>query len=166
VFSSPFFARLGPETSYAHSVGKLQFTTRINAPVARVYELHTSAKHIPKWFPKAIAVTGVTGPLNRIGSKYVIECEGQPNALEEVLEVETNLFHRRSFLIGTPVGIRGLATARFEAIGESTSMTFDVQYGIKPGFLGFALEPLMKARIEQAIRDEIAAFKGFVEANA
>jgi uncharacterized membrane protein len=166
VFSSPFFARPEPQTSYAHSVGKLQFTTRINAPVARVYEFHTSAKHIPKWFPKAIAVSGVTGPLNRVGSKYIIECEGQPNALEEVLEVETNLFHRRSFLIGTPVGVRGLATARFEAIGESTSMTFDVQYGIKPGFLGFALEPLMKARIEQAIRDEIEAFKGFVEVNA
>ena len=166
MFLGPFFARLGPETSYAHFVGKLQFTTRINAPVARVYELHTSAKHIPNWFPKAIAVTGVTGPLNRVGSKYVIECEGQPNACEEVLEAETNLFHRRSFLIGTPVGVRGLATARFEAIGESTSMTFDVQYAIKPGFLGFALEPLMKARIEQTIRAEIEAFKGFVEANA
>jgi uncharacterized membrane protein len=96
----------------------------------------------------------------------VIEMEGQPNALEEVLEVETNLFHRRSFLMGSPVGVRGLATARFEAIGDQTSMTFDVQYGIRPGFLGFVLEPLMKARIEQSIHDEIEAFKAFVEANA
>jgi uncharacterized protein YndB with AHSA1/START domain len=147
-------------------VGKLQFTTRINAPVVRVYQLYTSAKHIPQWFPKAIAVTHVTGPLDRVGSKYVIEFDGQPNANEEVLEADTNLFHRRSFLMGSPIGVRGLATARFEAIGEQTSLTFDVQYGIKPGFLGFALEPLMKARIESSVRAEIEAFKGFVEKDA
>ena len=144
-------------------MGRVAFTTLIEAPVERVFEFWTDASRYPEWFPRARKISNVSAPLDQPGASYTLHLDGPMRAHCQVTRVERNRRHEHVFK-QTPLPSSGQAVVVFDAAPEGTSLTFDASYEIAGGPVGRFFDRVLLARVaEPRMRQEIANFKALVE---
>jgi uncharacterized protein YndB with AHSA1/START domain len=102
-------------------------THRLNAfaaaPGHRVFDLWIDLDRMTEWVGGVTKVTSVTGPVDRVGTRYVVWF-GRVKSPTEVLEAE------RPRLLKTRFGswiLRGVNTTRFEPEGNGTRITEEMR---------------------------------------
>jgi uncharacterized protein YndB with AHSA1/START domain len=94
-------------------------STHVAAPVERVFALWTNLARMGDWVGGVTGVSDVSGPINRVGTTYVVHF-GPMKSPTEILEVDPP----RRFV--TRFGnwlLRGRSSATFEPEGEGTRVT-------------------------------------------
>lgn len=106
-------------------MSQYQFVLHIDAPPERVYDAWTDLSRMPEWVEGVTKVTDITGPMDRVGTRYVVWF-GRLASRGEVLAGERpRLFRTR---IASWV-LKAENEARFEPEGTGTRLvqTFRVQ---------------------------------------
>jgi uncharacterized protein YndB with AHSA1/START domain len=94
-------------------------STRVAAPPERVFALWTNLARMGEWVGGVTGVTDISGPIDRVGTTYVVHF-GPMKSPTEILEVDTP----RRFV--TKFGnfiLRGRSSATFEPDGDGTRIT-------------------------------------------
>jgi uncharacterized protein YndB with AHSA1/START domain len=100
-------------------VARYTFSVRVAAPPERVFELWTDLERMGEWVGGVTGVSDVSGPVDRVGTTYVVHF-GPVRSPTEILEVE----RPRRFV--TRFGswlLRGRSSATFEPDGDGTRVT-------------------------------------------
>jgi carbon monoxide dehydrogenase subunit G len=139
-------------------------TELVNAPPDRVWAAHIDGPRIAEWFPGARAVEKISGPLDRVGTTYVLRFNPLLRGRVRVTEVEAPVMHTRKWASG-PFGTHGSATMLLRAENGGTRVDLDVTYELPMGPLGRLLEGLsyVRRRAARDIRRELHAFAMFAE---
>jgi uncharacterized protein YndB with AHSA1/START domain len=95
------------------------------APPDRVFALWTDLDRMKEWVGGVTKVTDVTGPVDQVGTRYVVWF-GPVKSRTVVLEADRP--RRFSTRFGSWI-LRGVSTATFEAEGTGTRITQDVRTG-------------------------------------
>jgi uncharacterized protein YndB with AHSA1/START domain len=93
------------------------------APPDRVFALWTDLDRMHEWVGGVTRVTGVTGPVDHVGTRYVVWF-GPVKSPTVVLEADRP--RRFSTRFGSWI-LRGVSTATFEAEGNGTRITQDMR---------------------------------------
>ena len=101
------------------TVAHYTFSVHVAAPPERVFELWTSLERMGEWVGGVTGVSDVSGPVDRVGTTYVVHF-GRIRSPTEILEVEPP----RRFVtrFGSWV-LRGRSEATFEPEGDGTRVT-------------------------------------------
>ena len=142
----------------------VRVTELVNAPPPRVWAAHLDGERIPEWFPGARAVKKISGPLDRVGTTYVLRFNPLLRSRVTVTEVQAPVMHTRTWN-ARPFGTHGRATVLLRAENGGTRVDLDVDYELPLGPLGRMLERLSTVRHRAArdIRRELHAFTLFAE---
>ena len=100
-------------------MARYTITTQVAAPPDQVFALWTNLERQGDWVGGVTAVTDVSGPVDRVGTTYVVHF-GPLKSPTEVLEVE------RPTRYATRFGhwfLRGRSSATFEPDGDGTRIT-------------------------------------------
>jgi hypothetical protein len=100
-------------------VANYTFSVHVAAPPEHVFELWTSLERMGEWVGGVTGVSEVSGPVDRVGTTYVVHF-GRIRSPTEILEVE----RPRRFV--TRFGswlLRGRSSAAFEPAGDGTLVT-------------------------------------------
>jgi uncharacterized protein YndB with AHSA1/START domain len=100
-------------------MGEYRFSIHVAAPPERVFDLWTNLDRLSEWTGGVTRVTDVTGPLDRVGTRYTVWF-GRMASPTEVLDVERPRRFRTSF--GNRL-LRGESEAIFEPHGGGTRLT-------------------------------------------
>lgn len=95
------------------------FTTHAAAPIEVVFDLWTNLERMPEWVGGVTRVTDVSGPVDRVGTRYTTWF-GRMKSPTEVIEAE------RPRLFGTRFGnaiLRGTNRTLLEPDGTGTRIT-------------------------------------------
>ena len=95
------------------------FSVHVDAPPERVFALWTNLERMGEWVGGVTGVTDISGPVDRVGTTYVVHF-GPVRSSTEVLEAERP--HRFATRFGSWV-LRGRSSATFEAEGDGTRVT-------------------------------------------
>ena len=142
------------------AMGTYRFSVRVAAPPEHVFDLWTNLERMHEWIEGVTRVTDVTGPLDRVGTRYTVWF-GRMASPSEVLEVERP--HRIRSRFGNRL-LRGENEATFEADGSGTVLTQQ--------FRTQGLIPAIAARIfatgsyRGSFRGELAEFARLAERTA
>jgi uncharacterized protein YndB with AHSA1/START domain len=93
------------------------------APPERVFALWTDLDRMKEWVGGVTKVTDLTGPVDRVGTRYVVWF-GPVKSQTVVLEADRP--RRFSTRFGSWI-LRGVSTATFEAEGTGTRITQDMR---------------------------------------
>jgi uncharacterized protein YndB with AHSA1/START domain len=142
----------------------VRVTELVNAPPDRVWAAHLDGPRIAEWFPGARAVEEISGPLDQVGTTYVLRFNPLVRGRVRVTEVEAPVMHTRKWDSG-PFGTHGSATMLLRAENGGTRVDLDVNYELPMGPLGRLLEGLsyVRRRAARDIRRELHAFAMFAE---
>jgi uncharacterized protein YndB with AHSA1/START domain len=146
-------------------VGDVRFTTEIASSLGEVFAAHVEAPRIPDWFPGVRSIEDVSGPLDRVGTRYRLRFSRLIASRCEVVAVDPPRMHARTWN-ARPLGSSGKATMRFfEERPGRTRVDFHATYDLPFGSLGrvIARLPVVQRRAERDMRREIDSFKDFVE---
>ena len=101
------------------TVASYSFSVHVAAPPERVFELWTSLERMGEWVGGVTRVSDVSGPIDRVGTTYVVHF-GRVSSPTEILEVEPP----RRFVtrFGSWI-LRGVSSATFEPDGDGTRAT-------------------------------------------
>jgi len=100
-------------------VGRYTIFTHVAAPPEHVFALWTNLERMGEWVGGVTGVSDVSGPVDRVGTTYVVHF-GPMKSPTEVLEVE------RPRVFATRFGswlLRGRSSATFEPDGDGTRIT-------------------------------------------
>ena len=113
-------------------MARYTFTTRVGAPIETVFDLWTNLERMREWVGGVTRVSDVSGPVDRVGTRYVTWF-GNMKSPTEVIEVERpRLFATRFgnlILKGTnrtalePDGGGTRLTQTFETVGVVSAIT-------------------------------------------
>jgi uncharacterized protein YndB with AHSA1/START domain len=95
------------------------FTTHVGAPPDFVFALWTNLDRMREWVGGVTGVTDVSGPIDQVGTTYVVRF-GRMGSPTEIIEVE------RPRRFATRFGnlmLRGRSTATFDLDGDGTRVT-------------------------------------------
>lgn len=143
----------------------LRTTLLLNAPVERVWDAYTAENHVTAWLPGAGSGICASRPLSREGAHYALRFSRWHRSSIQVVGVEPNKLHQRRFrdIAGH---VRGTVTAQFEAEGDVTRLTVDLNYSFAPLWLDGVLDRLFGDDIQQQAERELASFQQYVERQA
>jgi uncharacterized protein YndB with AHSA1/START domain len=94
-------------------------STRVAAPPAQVFALWTDLARMGEWVGGVTGVTDVSGPIDQVGTTYVVHF-GPVKSPTEVLEVDPPRRFATNF--GNWI-LRGRSSAVFEPDGDGTRVT-------------------------------------------
>jgi uncharacterized protein YndB with AHSA1/START domain len=94
-------------------------TTRVAAPIDEVFALWTNLDRMGEWVGGVTGVTDISGPIDRIGTTYVVHF-GPVTSPTEILDVEPP--RRFATKFGSWI-LRGRSSATFEPEGDATRVT-------------------------------------------
>ncbi len=92
------------------------FSIHVEAPPDRVFDLWTNLQRMGEWVGGVTGVTDISGPIDRVGTTYVVHF-GPVKSPTEVLDVERP--RRFATRFGSWV-LRGTSSATFEPDGAGT----------------------------------------------
>ena len=100
-------------------VAHYTFSVNVAAPPEHVFALWTSLERMGEWVGGVTGVSDVSGPIDRVGTTYVVHFGGVRSPTE-ILEVE----RPRRFVtrFGSWI-LRGRSSATFEPAGDGTRVT-------------------------------------------
>ena len=98
-------------------------STLVAAPIEHVFDLWIDVQRMGEWVGGVTGVTDVSGPIDRLGTTYVVHF-GPVNSPTEVIDVERP--RRFATRFGSWV-LRGTSSATFEADGHGTRITQEFQ---------------------------------------
>jgi uncharacterized protein YndB with AHSA1/START domain len=101
------------------TVARHVVSTRIAAPPEHVFALWTNLARMGEWVGGVTGVTEVSGPVDRVGTTYVVHF-GPVKSPTQVLEVDPP--RRFATKFGSWV-LRGRSSATFEPDGDGTRVT-------------------------------------------
>jgi carbon monoxide dehydrogenase subunit G len=104
---------------YALSVAHYTLFTHVAAPLERVFALWTALDRMGEWVGGVTGVTDVSGPVDRVGTTYVVHF-GPMKSRTEILEIDPP--RRLVTRFGSWV-LRGRSSATFEPDGDGTRVT-------------------------------------------
>ena len=93
------------------------------APAADVFDLWIDVQRMGEWVGGVTGVTDVSGPIDRLGTTYVVQF-GPVKSPTEVIDVERP--RRFATRFGSWI-LRGTSSATFEADGDGTLITQELQ---------------------------------------
>ena len=105
------------------SMAHYTFSTHVAAPPDDVFALWTNLDRIGEWIGGVTGVSDVSGPIDQIGTTYVVHF-GPVKSPTEILEVERP--RRFATKFGSWV-LRGRSSATFEPDGDGTRITQDFE---------------------------------------
>lgn len=138
-----------------------RFETRVAAPIEVVYDLWTNLDRMKEWIGGVTKVTDVTGPTDRVGTRYVTWF-GRMKSPTEVIEAE------RPRVFATRFGnflLRGTNRTTFQPdpdAGTRMAETFQTE-GLIPGLMA---RLFATGSYEGSFRGELEAFARLAEAEA
>jgi len=94
-------------------------STHVAAPPEHVFALWTSLERMGEWIGGVTGVSGISGPIDQVGTTYVVHF-GPMKSPAEIVEVERP--HRFATRFGNLL-LRGRSSATFEPDGEGTRVT-------------------------------------------
>ena len=100
-------------------MARYTFSVRVAAPPAGVFDLWTSLERMGEWVGGVTGVSGISGPVDQIGTTYVVHF-GRMRSPTEVIDVD------RPRRFATRFGswlLRGRSSATFEPEGDGTRVT-------------------------------------------
>jgi uncharacterized protein YndB with AHSA1/START domain len=100
-------------------MGEYRFTLHVAASPEHVFDLWTNLDRMREWVEGVTRVTDVTGPLDRVGTRYTVWI-GRFASPTEVLDVERP--HRFKTRFGNRL-LRGENEATFEPEGSGTLLS-------------------------------------------
>ena len=100
-------------------MGHHTFSIHVDAPPAHVFALWTDLQRMGEWVGGVTAVTDVSGPVDQVGSTYVVHF-GPVKSPTGVLEADPP--HRFATRFGSWI-LRGKSSATFEPDGNGTRVT-------------------------------------------
>jgi uncharacterized protein YndB with AHSA1/START domain len=101
------------------TMARYTISTHVGAPPEHVFELWTDLERMGEWVGGVTGVSDVSGPVDQVGTTYVVHF-GPVKSPTEVLEAE------RPRLFATRFGswiLRGRSSATFEPDGDGTRIT-------------------------------------------
>jgi uncharacterized protein YndB with AHSA1/START domain len=124
-------SKLAPDgkTSPIAAQGRIPFVahytiqTLVNAPPDEVFALWTDVERMGEWVGGVTGVTDLSGPIDRVGSRYVVHF-GPVRSPTEVIDVERP--RRFATRFGSWV-LRGTSSATFEPDGDGTRIVQEFQ---------------------------------------
>ena len=142
----------------------VRVTELVAASPGQVWAAHIDGPRIAEWFPGAKRVTDISGPLDQIGTTYVLRFNPVLRSRVEVLEVKERAVHTRTW-DARPFGSRGTASVLLHPEDRGTRVDLDVEYVLPFGSIGRWLEgrSSVRRRAARGIRRELHAFARFVE---
>lgn len=100
-------------------MARCTFSIHVAAPPRRVFDLWTDLQRMREWVGGVTAVTDVSGPVDRVGTTYVVHF-GPVKSPTEVIDVERP--RRFSTRFGSWI-LRGRSSATFEPDAGGTRLT-------------------------------------------
>lgn len=142
-----------------------QTTLMLNAPVERVWSAYTDANQVGAWLPGATSGICASRPLSREGARYALHFSRWHRSNIQVVGVEPQALHQRRFrdIAGH---LRGTVTAQFEALGDATRLTFDLDYTFAPLMLDTLLDRLFGGDIRRQAERELSSFEHYIAAGS
>ena len=104
---------------YAPPMARYRFSIQVDAPPERVFALWTDLPRMGEWVGGVTGVTDVSGPVDRVGTTYVVHF-GPVKSPTEVLEADRP--RRFATRFGSWV-LRGRSSTTFEPDGAGTRVT-------------------------------------------
>src|SRR5260221_11909124 len=95
------------------------FSIHVDAPPERVFDLWTNLQRMREWVGGVTGVTDISGPVDRVGTTYVVHF-GPIKSPTEVLEAERP--RRFATRLGNWI-LRGRSSASFEPDGDGPLVT-------------------------------------------
>ena len=133
----------------------------VRAPIERVYAAYVDPAVLPKWMGIQ-AITNMSGPLDRPGSRFTEVVFGPYRPRSEVLAAEPPTLHDMTGRTFLGLGYRW--TTHFAEKDEGTEITLDAE-AILPGLVGRLVRRSLSAEeMERRTRGRLAAFADMVEA--
>lgn len=112
-----------PASTIAPVVATYRFTVHVSAPIENVFGAWIDLDRMREWVGGVTGVTDVTGPVDRVGTRYTVMF-GRMRSETEVLEADPpHLLHTR---FGNWL-LRGESRATFEPDGNETRLTVEVR---------------------------------------
>lgn len=140
----------------------LQTTLLLNAPLQSVWAAYTDADQVGAWLPGATSGICASRPLSREGARYALRFSRWHRSSIQVVGVEPHKLHQRRFR-DVAGHLRGTVTAQFEALGESTRLTFDLDYTFAPLWFDRILDRMFGDDIRRQAERELESFQHYVE---
>ena len=142
----------------------VRVTELVHAPLERVWATHVDGRAIAEWFPGVRSVKSISGPLDQVGTTYLLRFNPLIRSRVEVTEVEAPWMHTRRW-DARPLGTHGRATVLLRREEDGTRVDLDVNFELPLGPLGRRLEKLsfVRHRAARDIRRELHAFALFAE---
>ena len=100
-------------------MARYEFSIHVDAPPERVYALWTDLQRMGEWVGGVTGVTDVSGPVDRVGTTYVVRF-GPVKSPTVVLEADPP--RRFATRFGSWI-LRGRSSATFESDGAGTRVT-------------------------------------------
>ena len=100
-------------------MARYKFSVHVDAPPEKVFALWTNLDRMGEWVGGVTSVTDRSGPIDRVGTTYVVNF-GPVKSPTEVLDVD------RPWRFATRFGswvLRGRSNAMFEPEGDGTRVT-------------------------------------------
>jgi uncharacterized protein YndB with AHSA1/START domain len=141
-------------------VPKFTFTTHAEAPIEVVFDLWTNLDRMKEWVGGVTKVTDVTGPIDRVGTRYTTWF-GRLRSPTEVIEAERP--RRFATRFGNAI-LRGTNRTELEPDGDGTRITETFQ---TVGLISaISARVFARGSYEGSFRGELEAFARLAEAEA
>ena len=137
-----------------------RFSIHVDAPPERVFALWTDLARMGEWVGGVTGVTDVSGPIDRVGTTYVVHF-GPVRSPTEVLEAERP--RRFATRFGSWV-LRGRSSATFEADGDGTRLT--QEFETVGWFSAISSWVFSRGSYEGSFRGELEKFARLAEREA
>jgi uncharacterized protein YndB with AHSA1/START domain len=141
-------------------MAEYRFTTRIAATPEQVFDLWTNLDRMGEWVGGVTKVTDVTGPIDRVGTRYRVWF-GRMSSPTEVVAAERPKHFRTRF--GNRI-LRGESEATFQPDGDGTLLT---QRMLPRGLISrISARIFATGSYRGSFRGELAEFKRLAEQDA
>lgn len=140
----------------------LQTILHLDAPIQRVWAAYTDADQVGAWLPGAGNGLCASRPLSREGARYALSFSRWHRSSIQVVGVVPLKLHQRRFrdIAGH---LRGTVTAQFEAEGDTTRLTFALNYTFAPLWFDGILDRLLGPGIRRQAERELESFQHYIE---
>lgn len=135
---------------------------RGGGPPERVFDAYNDPVSKPLWQFGLREIVDATGPLDRVGTHYVMRVTGAPASPVEVIRSERPRYHEERF----SGAVTGVHRTSFEPTGAGTRFTYEAETRIVLPLIGPLLERIFAARSQREIRGNVERFKALVERSA
>ncbi len=144
----------------------VRMTAHFEAPIEKVFELATDYQRYPEWNVSYSTVDQVSGPYDKVGTKFHTTMKLLGRRLEgwgEIAEVEKPKLLK---ITGTSPQAGSLtALYRFTPVSiAGTNVEMEIDYELPAGFLGQITDKLfIEKSVERDLSHSIENFKALVE---